>query len=60
MGAAILALLALGYCAARSIERDETATLTDPNLPTIKYIGHENPDPRFRFNDRPPDGAEAP
>jgi hypothetical protein len=60
LAAAMLALVVLGYCAVRSIERDKTTALTDPNLPTIKYIGHENPDSRFRFNDRPPDGTEAP
>lgn len=50
---ALLALLLVSYCATRAIDNPETTTLTDPNLPTIRYIGRESPDPRFRFDDRP-------
>lgn len=50
---ALLALLLISYCATRAIDNTETTTLTDPNLPTIRYIGRENPDLRFRFDDRP-------
>lgn len=53
IAAAIFALLAMSYCATRPLAPGDSSMLTDPNLPTIKYIGREHPDERFKFGDRP-------
>ena len=54
IAAALICAVAAFYFAARAIDRDPAADLTDPTLATIVSIGRDHPDDRFRFSDRSP------